>query len=345
MNKSKAFNTIVRVLRDFLILIVIGNGLSLFTIPWDVWSFEIFLRNSAFSILIGFTIWRGIGLFVNWMDMKIPWLKFPIKRLIVQVLTLITFSGLVIAAGISIMVWVTKDFSFQDMNSVLFNTIIIAFAFLILSILVTNSIFFFIKWRKSAIQQEELKRAHLALQYQTLKNQIQPHFLFNSLSSLVTLINTDQEKATQFVHKLSDVYRYVLEQRDSEMILVSEEFKFLEDYLFLQKIRFGENLRVNVSLEAVAGRMVIPLSLQMLVENAIKHNEISGEQPLSIDISSTVELSIEIKNSLNKKNVVDNSMGVGIENLEKRVAFFTDQPLIIEEKVSEFIVTMPTVST
>jgi LytS/YehU family sensor histidine kinase len=129
------------------------------------------------------------------------------------------------------------------------------------------------------------------------------------------------------------------------MIPVSEELKFLEDYLFLQKIRFGENLRVNISLEPVAGRMVIPLSLQMLVENAIKHNEISGEHPLSIDISSSVELSIVIKNSLNKKNVVDNSLGVGIENLKKRVAFFTDQPLIIEEKVSEFFVTMPTVST
>jgi hypothetical protein len=324
---------------------VIGNGLSLFTIPRDEWSFEIFLRNSAFSILIGFTIWRGIVLFVNWLDIKIPWLKFPIKRLIVQVLALITISGLVIAAGISIMVWGLKDFSFQDMNSILLDTLKITFAFLILSILVTNSIFFFIKWRNSAIQQEELKRAHLAMQYQTLKNQIQPHFLFNSLSSLVTLINTDQEKATLFVHKLSDVYRYVLEQRESEMIPVSEELKFLEDYLFLQKIRFGENLRVNISLEPVAGRMVIPLSLQMLVENAIKHNEISGEHPLSIDISSSVELSIVIKNSLNKKNVVDNSLGVGIENLKKRVAFFTDQPLIIEEKVSEFFVTMPTVST
>ncbi len=157
----------------------------------------------------------------------------------------------------------------------------VAFTFMFLSLLVGNAVLFFKNWKNSAIQQEELKRAHLALQYQSLKDQVRPHFLFNSLSSLATLINTDTSKATQFVHKLSDVYRYVLEQRETELVPLKDDLKFMEDYIFLQKIRFGDNLQIESELDLDLNRLVIPLSLQMLVENAIKHNEISKDHPLA----------------------------------------------------------------
>ncbi len=160
------------------------------------------------------------------------------------------------------------------------------YIFLFLSLLLGNTVLFFKNWKEAAVQQEELKRAHLALQYQSLKDQVRPHFLFNSLSSLATLINTDAEKATLFVHKLSDVYRYVLEQRENELVPLKDDLKFLEDYIFLQKIRFGDRLRMEIRLDLDLNRLVIPLSLQMLVENAIKHNEISEEHPLLIEIFS-----------------------------------------------------------
>jgi len=190
-----------------------------------------------------------------------------------------------------------------------------------------------------------LKRAHLALQYQSLRDQVRPHFLFNSLSSLVTLINTDPKKATQFVHKLSDVYRYLLEQRENELVPVNEEVKFLEDYVYLQKIRFGENLQVRIKLDLDKKQMMIPLALQMMVENAIKHNEVSAGHPLAIEVISSGQGDVIISNNLQKKTVTEKSPGMGIENLRKRIAFFTHKPLLIEEGSDAFTVTIPTITS
>jgi LytS/YehU family sensor histidine kinase len=206
-----------------------------------------------------------------------------------------------------------------------------------------NTVLFFKNWKEATLQQEELKRAHLALQYQSLKDQVRPHFLFNSLSSLATLINTDADKATQFVHKLADVYRYVLEQRENEMVPLREELKFLEDYLYLQKIRFGDNLQAKYSLDLDQSRMIIPLSLQMLVENAIKHNEVSAEHPLIIEILSTDQGHVIIRNKVRKKEVTEKSLGMGLENLRKQVAFFSDDSLLVQEEAGAFVVKIPTV--
>jgi len=176
-----------------------------------------------------------------------------------------------------------------------------------------------------------------------LRSQIDPHFLFNSLSSLVTLIGKDPERATEFVHKLSDVYRYVLEQRENELVSVSEELKFLEDYIYLQKIRFGENLRVHLNVKIDQNRLMVPLSLQMMVENAIKHNEVSAENPLVIELDSTGDARIIIRNRLQKTEVIEYSPGTGIENLRKRISFFTDEPLLVQEESGVFQVTIPTI--
>jgi LytS/YehU family sensor histidine kinase len=214
---------------------------------------------------------------------------------------------------------------------------------LFLCLMLGNTVIFFKNWKEATLQQEELKRAHLALQYQSLKDQVRPHFLFNSLSSLATLINTDADKATQFVHKLADVYRYVLEQRENEMVPLREELKFLEDYLYLQKIRFGDNLQAKYSLDLDQSRMIIPLSLQMLVENAIKHNEVSAEHPLIIEILSTDQGHVIIRNKVRKKEVTEKSLGMGLENLRKQVAFFSDDSLLVQEEAGAFVVKIPTV--
>ncbi|MCK5134573.1 MAG: sensor histidine kinase [Bacteroidales bacterium] len=339
------YRHILKVLRDFLILILIGNLIAIFTIPRDLWSLEVVLRNCMFSIGIGYPAWRGMSYIIVVLERKIPWLKYPIKRLVVQVLAMTLFAGILIFIGFSIWIWLVKDLSFRSIIEFIIPTLKIVYIFMILSLVIGNSIDFFKNWRDAAIQQEELKRAHLALQYQTLKDQVRPHFLFNSLSSLVTLINTDSEKATRFVHKLSDVYRYVLEQRENELVPVTEEVKFLEDFIYLQKIRYGENLQVHFKLKLDHKRMVIPLSMQMMVENAIKHNEISGEHPLVIDIYSTNQDQVVIRNNLQKKEVTEKSPGMGIENLRKRISFFTVEPLLIEEEPETFTATIPTIPT
>lgn len=344
MDRKKIYRKILRLLRDFLILIAIGNVLSIFIIPRDLWSAGIFLQNCMFSVGIGYPSWKGMFYITRVLERQLPWLKYPIKRLVFQVLTLFIFSGLVIFLGLYSWLMLVEDIGFREVPGFVAPSLKIVYIFMFLSLVLGNAVLFFKNWKEAAIQQEELKRAHLALQYQSLKDQISPHFLFNSLSSLATLINTDTGKATEFVHKLSDVYRYVLEQHENELVPLKDDLKFLEDYIFLQKIRFGDNLQVQNNLELDQNRLVIPLSLQMLVENAIKHNEISAEHPLVIGITSMGKGHVIVKNNLQRKEVSEPSPGTGLENLKKQITWFSDDPLLVQEEPDAFIVRMPTIA-
>jgi two-component system LytT family sensor kinase len=345
MKTKKAYRTILILLGEMLFLGLLGNLLGLFTIPWEVWSLKVVFTNSIFSIAIGFPAFKGMGWFTKTLDRRIPWLKSPIKRLIYQVVGLILLSGMFIFIGFAIWHRAIGGHSLKGLLMEVRPTLKVVYTFMFLSVLLGNTIVFFVNWKKATIQQEELKRAHLALQFQSLKDQIRPHFLFNSLSSLATLINTDTDRATLFVEKLSDVYRYVLEQKDNELLPLKDELKFLEDYIFLQKIRFGDKLHIKNSLDPNLKRLVIPLSLQMLVENAIKHNEISEEKPLLIELSSTDKLQVIVKNKLQKKEVSEASLGMGLENLKKQIDFFSDESMEIQEEGGSFMVTIPTFST
>jgi len=344
MNRKKVYKSILTLLRDLLILVLIGNILSIFTIPRELWSLNIFLNNCIFSMAIGYPAWKGMIWITLELERRIPWLKSPIKRMIYQVVALTIFFGVIIFIGFYIWVSLSEGLNFKTIMGEALPSLKVAFIFMFLSLLLGNAVLFFKNWKESAIQQEELKRAHLALQYQSLKDQVRPHFLFNSLSSLASLINTDTEKATQFVHKLSDVYRYVLEQRENELVPLKDDLKFLEDYVFLQKIRFGDNLQVENKLELDLDRLVIPLSLQMLVENAIKHNEISAENPLVIGITSTGNGHVIVKNNLQRREVSEASLGTGLENLRKQITYFSNDPLLVMEEADAFIVRIPTVS-
>ena len=343
MTLKNPYKIIMRIFLDLLMVSAIGNALSIFMIPGDMWSFQVVLSNCLFSIGIGYPAWKGMSYVVVVLERKLPWLKYPIKRLVVQVLSLTLFTGLIIFLGIAVWIKLSKGLNLEAIFEMVVPSLKVVYIFVFLTLLLANAVLFFKNWREATIQQEELKRAHLALQYQTLKDQVKPHFLFNSLSSLVTLINTDPEKATRFVHRLSDVYRYVLEQRENELVPVKEELKFLEDYVYLQQIRFGENLQIQYNLNLEPNRMIIPLSLQMLVENAIKHNEISAGRPLSIEILTTGQNHIIVKNNLQKKEVPEQSLGMGIENLRKRIEIFSKETLQIYEESGAFIVRIPTI--
>ena len=166
-----------------------------------------------------------------------------------------------------------------------------------------------------------------------------PHFLFNNLNSLTSLISTNPDKAIDFVKKLSEVYRYVLDQKDHELVALETELKFLESYVFLQRIRFDTNL--NIQIDVNPGKFkVIPLSVQMLVDNAIKHNEISDKNPLSIRIFSTNDDCLNVENRLQKKAGSEGS-GSGIQNIKDRYEFFTSKKVIISEDAGKFLVSIP----
>lgn len=331
---------IIRGLLIIAFLIVFGNVIVWLLIPSGEFTLEIFISNSINSILIGGTLAAGISGIIAWLDKRHPWLQNPLKRLVLQLTLTIGYSLLIIAIVILIMaLWMQDAIPSELIYESSMFMVQIAVSFLLLSMLVTHVFLFFKNWKKSVILQEQLKREQLALRYETLKNQVNPHFLFNSLNSVSSLIKSDPEKAELFVKKLSEVFRYVLEQKDNELTTVDSELNFLESYVFLQKIRFGGNLIVNIDLKE-RNRSIIPLSLQMLIENAIKHNVISGEFPLTISVYLKNENYIAVTNNLKKKPAL-NTGNTGLENISSRYGFFTSNPVVIKEDDQAFTVEIP----
>ena len=185
-----------------------------------------------------------------------------------------------------------------------------------------------------------LEKESALSQYESLKNQVNPHFLFNSLNALTHLVYEDQDKAAKFIKQLSEVYRYVLDSRDKEVVSLEEELKFLDAYLFLQQIRFGDKLKVNVNFKGSTSS-VAPLALQMLIENAIKHNVISEEEPLSIRLYMERSFLV-VENDLHKKNILpDSSGGLGLQNIKRRYEFLSKEKVVVDEGEGKFIVKLP----
>jgi len=196
-------------------------------------------------------------------------------------------------------------------------------------------------WQESIEANEELKRENLLATYEALKNQVNPHFLFNSLNTLSGVVEQKPELAPDFIKKLSDIYRYVLEQNDKELVSINDELKFVEDYIFLSKMRFGKGLIFNSHITNNKSLLVIPLGLQMLVENAIKHNIISDDMPLKIEMGIE-EGFVTVRNNIQKKISINSGKEpLGLENLKKRYAYLSGSSVEVIESDSKFIVKLP----
>ncbi len=204
-----------------------------------------------------------------------------------------------------------------------------------------ETVFFFEKWKDAIKQNEELKNQQIRTQFEVLQNQMSPHFLFNSLNTLTTLISENQDLALAFTEKLSDVYRYILQNKQRELVTLSEELQFVKDFIYLLKIRFPENLNVDFSIPEKCLKMhIAPLTLQMLIENSIKHNVISKAHPLSVDIYIT-EGRIVVRNNLKLKQVLDKSTKTGLENIRKRYEYLSESTIEVTETTNSFIVSVP----
>lgn len=198
------------------------------------------------------------------------------------------------------------------------------------------------KWRKEYDRRMQLEQEAMQLNLQQLKNQINPHFLFNALNSLNALIGSKPELAKEFVVKLSRIYRYVLEKRHDSLVAVREEVELIYHYYFLQEIRFGKSLCLEVAEGVEEEERMIPLmSLQLLLENAVKHNEISRRNPLEIVIRLEGEILVVENTYQPRMDVAGESMGVGLENIRKIYAFCTDKHFTYSVENGRFVCRLP----
>ena len=175
-----------------------------------------------------------------------------------------------------------------------------------------------------------------------MKNQINPHFLFNNLNTLSSLITENLVAATDFVQKLSSVYRYLLQSMDKRLVDLETELNFLDAYLYLLKMRFQNGLTVQVEIPPrVLHYSIAPLTLQILIENAVKHNIISSRQPLHVEITYLPDDWLSIRNNIQKKSVRETSTYVGLQNIHKRYNLLGERNIVVQETPTEFIVRIP----
>lgn len=300
--------------------------------------------NSIFIIIIiaTFVLIEGNLMIDFYLGKKYPWTSFPRKRVITQFLVSLAYTVFLLYI-LMFIIHFQKTGQIELVNKKM-RQVLIPATFLTITIIVIEIGFQFFKaWRQSLIEVEKYKTESANAQLQNLKNQLNPHFLFNNLSVLSSLVYKNQDKAVDFINELSKVYRYVLENKNSELVSLKEELDFLEHYIFLLKIRFEENIQFDIRIEKIENVFLPPMCLQMLVENTIQHNETSEAKPLKVSIF-TENNCLVIRNPIQPRSDKTESSQTGLKNMKFRYQFFTDKKIEVIKDKDIFTVYLPLIT-
>lgn len=325
----------IPIVGTWVFLLMFGNNLQ------ELWDRGFIDNCLVTGIVYTAVFWFSLRLAIIYLRTRFPSNMDVSKRIIFQSLVLLAVY-FVVKFGLHYTLGTFEFFHNDEYepNSLVMNISSLTLGALVISIY--EGRYFYNLLNKSIIETEKLKSENIQSQLEGLKNQVNPHFLFNSLNTLSYIIPEDAEKAVRFVQKLSKVYRYILEIRDKKLIPLREEMEFIHSYIFLLKERFGENLNINIEVSDLQlDYKIVPLSLQILFENAIKHNIISSKRPLTIHVYVEGDNRLIVKNNLQKKNQVMNSTKVGLQNIKNRYQFFSDEEVVVINTPTEFIVVLP----
>jgi hypothetical protein len=298
-----------------------------------------FTKVFIMSLMNGLVIWEGCRQLFFLLRRRFPRYNQTSRRLIYQSAAILLYTLLVAM----VMNWICRTLwpgdptpasVWEDFIKAIIPTICVT--------LVYESVYFFDEWKNNVKKTESLARENVQSQLDALKNQLDPHFLFNSLNTLASLIDYENAGAQQYLERLSDVYRYVLVSREKNTVSLEEEMAFLDAYVYLNKVRFRDNLLLvkEISPEAY-GQQVAPLSLQMLVENAIKHNVVSKERPLRIHIVQEEDRYLAVVNNVQEKTIFEKSTKVGLLNITNRYKLLSDRRVEISRENDVFKVRIP----
>jgi len=201
--------------------------------------------------------------------------------------------------------------------------------------------YFIDRWKDGLVEAERLEKEKSQVQFDNLKNQLNPHFLFNALTSLNSLIFEDQKLASAFLQQLAKVYRYLLQNKDKNFVSLTTELGFIQHYVSLLETRFHGGVKINFNISPeLSERAVVPVTLQILIENALKHNIVDKTKPLIIDVFTSGDYLV-VSNNLQMRKTVETSNQQGLENLKSLYGFLTDKPVLIEPTADRFYVKVP----
>jgi sensor histidine kinase YesM len=327
----------------FLFMFIVG--VIIFYILNNIVKYEIENHHKIWDfvtcIVITVFVWEGNILLDNWLNKTIQWQDLLRKRIFVQLFLSTSYTVAIIYLSLILFNLYICEYPVEKQKDSLVVSLIIGS----MTALIINSIDigaqFFGHWKKSLVEIERYKTETAQMQLQNLKNQINPHFLFNNLSVLTSLVYENQDRAVDFINQLSKVYRYILENKDIELATIESEMTFIKSYIFLLQIRFDKNIEFIISIDPSKNSFLVPpLTIQLLVENAIKHNEISSESPLKIEIKEKDNF-IEVVNNLQLRMNYEPSSKTGLQNIKDRYSFFTSSQIVVSQTEKTFSVKIP----
>jgi len=283
-------------------------------------------------------IWNGSMLIIQYSVNRYSMFRDTLKLIIFQVVTLTVYVFIVELGEILTVEYLLKMPLTSSARLGLVG-ISLLITFMISSIYASVS--FFIQWKENLLRTQALEKANLEARYETLRNQVNPHFLFNSLNTLIMLVN-DNPLASRYVESMAEIMRYMLNSRDKETVLLRDELTIAREYIFIQQNRFGDKLVVDFDVpEQFYHFAVPPLALQMLLENAIKHNELSRENPLHLSVRIVDKKYVVVENNIRLKTDKEPSTGIGLENIRNRYLFLAGKDIQVRQENGLFTVMLP----
>jgi len=304
----------------------------------------IFISEGPFMVVLGitgiftFAYWEGNYRIVSYARSKYPLFEESRKRILIQVgiaFIYTVFIGLFVAFILQLIGIAPERPGYYE-SAVLRGLIIT-----VIISMIYETVYYFQLWKESLLESERLKKNQARLQFESLKNQVNPHFLFNSLNTLSALIPVDPVRAERFVQEFSKNYRYVLEVKDKSFVPLEVELEFVRSYSYLQKIRFEDQLIITEEIVTSGEAYYIPpLILQNLVENAIKHNSISEKHPLHITINLIGD-HLQVKNPIRARQEIADSTKTGLKNIRERMKLVSNRTPEFYEKDGIFYASIP----
>lgn len=339
-------NSFLKVIKISLLITIFVAILSIFVFGNGDYSFDSITREIIISFIFSFGLTAVNSYYYDGMNIRYSWEKDPKKRLWIGaigalLLTIITFGVLrylvhFYFVGLSVSEFLEKE---------TLDSYIIAIIITIIASLFTHAFHFYRALQKKEVKKQKIIAGTASARFDALKNQLDPHFLFNSLNVLTSLIEEDPNQAQKFTTSLSKVYRYVLEQKNKDLVTVDEELNFARTYVRLLKMRFEDSIIFDIpDKSSMPEARIVPLSLQLLLENAVKHNVVTASRPLHIKVSEEGGMLV-VSNNLQEKQVVKKSSGVGLQNIKQRYEILTDREVNIAKTTSNFSVAIPMLTT
>jgi hypothetical protein len=286
-------------------------------------------------------LWVGNRFIHVRLDLIYPWTRQPLRRFFIQLLSSSLYSLACINASYYFLKTLLVGLP-PDMEQILVLNLY-GMLFIIPVFSLNFGLFFMARWKEAFIQSEMYREENLRTRFESLKTHIDPHFLFNNLNVLSSLIDKAPQEAHQFLDKFADVYRYVLQHRDEELVDLETELAFIQSYSFLFQQRLNKQLRIEIDVPSdKKPHYIPPLSVQMLVENAIKHNKATESKPLSIDIFLENESWLAVRNTFQPKHQEPSDLPkVGLDNIRKRFGYFSEHLVIVTQDAHYFTVKLP----